>query len=66
MSQQQPDSESPIVKHTVGTPPDEALKYWTAEKMRKAKPARQPHVNAPGSEKQQSQRSSQAPDPRKS
>ena len=51
MSQQQPDSESPIVKHTVGTPPDETLKYWTAEKKRKAKPAHQPHINAPDHEK---------------
>ena len=52
MSQQQPDSKAPSVKH-VGTPPDKALKYWTAGKMRKAKPAHQPHVNAPDHEKPQ-------------
>jgi len=66
MSQQHPDSESPIVKHRVDTPPDEALKYWTAGKMRKAKPAHQPHVNASEREKQQSQRPPQAPDSQKS
>ncbi len=63
MSQQQPDSESPIVKH-VGTSPDEALKHWTAEKMRKAKPAHQPHVDAPGHK--QEHPSPQAPDTHKS
>lgn len=66
MSQQHPDSESPNVKHTTETPPDEALKYWTADKMRKAKPAPMPHVNAPGREKQQTHRPPQAPDQQKS
>ena len=65
MSQQQPDSESPAKKHKVETPPDEALKYWTADKMRKAKPAPMPHVNAPGGEKQPPQSSPSAPDPQK-
>jgi len=65
MSQQQPDSESPIVKHTVGTPPDEALKYWTAEKRRKAKPAHQPHISAPDHEQQQSRHAPQTPDTQK-
>jgi hypothetical protein len=35
-----------IVKHSVDTPSDEALKYWTADKMRNAKPAPLPEVNA--------------------
>lgn len=66
MSQQQPDSESPIAKHKVETPPDEVLKHWTAEKMRKAKPAPMPHVNASGDEKQPPQHPAQAPDLQKS
>lgn len=36
-----------IVKHPVETPSDDALKYWTVDKMRKAKPAEMPHVDAP-------------------
>ena len=35
-----------IIKHSVDTPADEALKYWTADKMRNAKPAPMPEVNA--------------------
>lgn len=45
MSQQHPDSEPPVAKHAAETSPDEALKYWTADKMRKAKPAPMPHVD---------------------
>lgn len=41
------DPSSKIIQHTVETSPEEALKYWTAEKKRKAKPARMPHVEAP-------------------
>ena len=41
-----PDPTSTIIRHTVETHPDDALKYWTADKKRKAKPARLPHVNA--------------------
>ena len=33
-----------ISKHTVGTNPEDALKYWTEEKMRSAKPAKMPKV----------------------
>jgi hypothetical protein len=35
-----------ILKHSVETPADEALKYWTADKMRNAKPAKMPNVDA--------------------
>ena len=35
-----------IVKHAVETPADETLKYWTADKMRNAKGANLPNVNA--------------------
>jgi hypothetical protein len=66
MSQQQPDSEPPTVKHTVEKSPDEVLKHWTAEKMRKAKPARMPHIAAPDHEKQQTPRPPQSPDSQKS
>jgi hypothetical protein len=35
-----------IIKHSVETPSDDALKYWTADKMRNAKAAEMPNVNA--------------------
>lgn len=34
-----------IIKHSVEKHPDEALKYWTVDKMRDAKPAPLPNVN---------------------
>ena len=34
-----------IIKHSVDTSADEALKYWTADKMRNAKPAKMPNVD---------------------
>lgn len=65
MSQNQPDREPPIVHHTVETPPDEALKYWTDKKKRKAKPAPMPHVEAPGEKKEPPQRPPHTPDGQK-
>jgi hypothetical protein len=41
-----PGPSARIKKHPVETSSDEALKYWTADKMRNAKPARLPNVNA--------------------
>jgi hypothetical protein len=41
-----------VTKHTVETPPDEALKYWTADRMRNAKAAPLPKVNTLDQEKQ--------------
>ncbi|MFL5655042.1 MAG: hypothetical protein ACJ8CB_12815 [Ktedonobacteraceae bacterium] len=41
-----PDPSSTISKHSVDTHPDDTLKYWTADKMRHAKPAHLPNVNA--------------------
>jgi hypothetical protein len=41
-----------VTKHTVGTSPDEALKYWTADKMRNAKASPLPKVNTLDREKQ--------------
>jgi hypothetical protein len=40
-----PDPSATIIKHSVETHSDDALKYWTAEKMRHAKPANLPNVN---------------------
>lgn len=42
----QPDPSPTIIKHSLETHPDAALKYWTAEKMRNAKPAKLPNVTA--------------------
>ena len=53
-----PGPPAPIVKHSVETPSDDALKYWTADKMRKAKPANLPHIDAPDRGKQRPQRPS--------
>jgi hypothetical protein len=39
------DPLATIMKHPVETDPDEALKYWTADKMRDAKPANLPNVD---------------------
>lgn len=41
-----PNSKNNIVKHSVETPADEALKYWTADKMRDAQAAPMPNTNA--------------------
>ena len=41
-----PEHEPKVVKHKVGTSSEDTLKYWTAEKMRKAKPAPMPHVDS--------------------
>jgi len=40
------DPSITVIKHSVETDPDEALKYWTADKMRGAKGADLPNVNA--------------------
>ncbi|HLZ55706.1 MAG TPA: hypothetical protein VKR06_02065 [Ktedonosporobacter sp.] len=45
-----PNPSNRIIKHTVETSPEESLKYWTAEKKRKAKAAPMPHVDAQGKE----------------
>lgn len=41
-----------VTKHKVETPPDEALKYWTKDRMRNAKAAPLPEVNKLDREKQ--------------
>ncbi len=40
------DSSASIVKHSVETHSDDVLKYWTEDKMRNAKAADLPNVNA--------------------
>jgi len=40
-----PDPSATISRHSVDTESDEALKYWTANKMRHAKPADLPHID---------------------
>lgn len=55
-----PDDSAPIVKHPVETRPEDALKYWTADKMRKAKPANMPQTTALKRRKKHAQ---QAPHP---
>lgn len=42
-----PDPAHPVVKHQANTSPGKALKYWTAERMHTARPARMPHVEIP-------------------
>ena len=54
-----------VIKHKVETPPGDALKYWTAEKMRNVRPAEMPNVNGLDRGKQSSRRppdSSRPPD----
>ena len=41
-----PAPSATIIKHAVETPSDDTLKYWTADKMRNAKAAPLPNVNA--------------------
>jgi hypothetical protein len=51
-----PNPADAVIKHSVETPPDEALKYWTADKMRNAKPAPMPNVTPLDRGKQESRR----------
>lgn len=45
-----------IRKHTVKTPPEDALKYWTEDKMRKAKAVHLPNTNKLEQKKEQTRR----------
>jgi len=60
-----PDPSSTIIKHSVDTPADDALKYWTADKMRHAKAAPLPNVNALDQGKQRPRRPSHPSSPHK-
>jgi hypothetical protein len=41
-----PGPSATIIKHSVDTSSDDALKYWTTDKMRTAKPVELPNVDA--------------------
>jgi len=41
-----PNPSGTVIRHSVDTHPDDVLKYWTADKMRNAKPADMPNVTA--------------------
>ncbi len=45
-------SSKKVAKHKAETSADEALKYWTADKMQSAKPATLPEINGLDREKQ--------------
>jgi hypothetical protein len=62
----EPEPSGAVSKHTVGNSSEDALKYWTADKMRKSKPAKMPHVKNPGHKKEQPERPPRTPDPTKS
>jgi len=51
-----PAPSATIIKHPVETPADDALKYWTAGKMRDAKPAPLPNVDTPDRGKRRQRR----------
>src|SRR5881275_276399 len=53
---------SSVRKHTVETSPEEVLKYWTADRMRSAKPVPLPNVKALKRGKRHPQRPSSEPE----
>jgi hypothetical protein len=54
--QRQPARVSAMARQKTKTSPEEALRYWTADKKRKAKPAPMPHIDTSNQEKKQPQR----------
>ncbi len=51
-----PDPSATIIRHSVDTSSDDALKYWTADKMRSAQGANLPNVKALDGEKRHPRR----------
>ena len=47
-----------VTKHSVETPPEEVLAYWTTDKLRQAKPAPMPKTNVLKREKRHPRRTS--------
>ena len=43
----------PVARHTEEKRPDEVLKHWTEERMRKAQPAKMPHLDGTTQDKKQ-------------
>jgi hypothetical protein len=60
------ESSEGVTKHTVDTSPEDALKYWTADRMRKAKATNMPQIDAPGRKQSHSRRPPQTPGSQKS
>jgi hypothetical protein len=54
-------SPAPVIKHPVEKPAGDALNYWTPERMRQARPAEMPHIDARKQGKQHSSRESRPP-----
>jgi hypothetical protein len=52
-----------IIKHSVDTSPDDALKYWTGERMRNAQPAHMPNITSLDGRKERQRRSPHSSDP---
>src|SRR5258708_15653640 len=59
----QRDPSATIIKHSVDTSPDDALKYSTADTMRNAQPANLPHVSTLKRKKQRPQPPPDTSDP---
>ncbi|HEY1352124.1 MAG TPA: hypothetical protein VGF67_21090 [Ktedonobacteraceae bacterium] len=62
----QSESSDAVTKHTVETPAEDVLKYWTADRMRKTKATNMPHVGAPQQKKPGPRRPPRQPGPQKS
>ncbi len=60
------ESSDSVRKHNVDTPAEDALKYWTADRMRKAKATNMPHIDAPERKKSHPRRPPDVPGPQKS
>jgi hypothetical protein len=60
------DPSSAVIRHSVDTHSDDALKYWTADKMRDTKNTTMPNLTAPDRGKKRSRRSSHTSDPERS
>jgi hypothetical protein len=58
-----PNPSGAIIGHSLDTHPDDILKYWTADKMRNAKPAAMPNVTALEQGKQHLRRRRHTSDP---
>ena len=50
------DDEAGVAKHSVNTPAEDVLKYWTEDRMRSAKPAKMPKVKGLARAKKRSKR----------
>jgi len=61
-----PDPSGAVIRHSVDTHSDDALKYWTAEKMHNTKNTTMPNITAPDRGKKRSRRSPKTSDPERS